>query len=116
MSKNYVKILSFIIVFMLSIMLYNNTAYSEETPPEPHDYCDDQIQWQEWRNLVENHPDDDPLAIGYALRIGLCQQIKNHTIDTERAIALFDRYMNALKDETAMQERRAKRLETKGNI
>ena len=111
-SEKYTKIISFTIVFILSIMLYNNTAYSQETPH----YCDDQDQWQEWKNLIEKHPDDDSLAIGYALRIGLCQQIKNHTIDTERAIALFDRYMNALKDATALEERRAKRLESKGSI
>ena len=111
-SKSLLLIISLTTSLFISIFLYTNTALCEET----HHYCDDIEQWQVWSNLVHKFPDDDNVAIGYALRIGLCEQIKTKTIETERAIKLFDRYMQALQNATALEELKAYRLENKEGV
>ena len=69
-------------------------------------YCDDIEAWSQWKALVAKYPEDDNLAAGYALRLGLCQQIKASEIENDRAISIFDNYMEALKWEAEMRVKR----------
>jgi hypothetical protein len=73
---------------------------------QPKHYCNDQEAWAEWKDLVNQYPSDDQLAAGYALRLGLCAQIKAGEIETDRAIKIFDDFMNALKWEAKMKTKR----------
>ncbi len=79
-------------------------AYAKEQ--QPKHYCDDREAWSEWKDLVDQYPNDDHLAAAYALRLGLCAQIKGGEIETDRAIKIFDDFMNALKWEAEMRAKR----------
>ncbi len=59
-------------------------------------YCDETEQWAEWQTAVEQHPEDDDLVAAYALRIGLCQQIKAGKLEADRAVHIFEDFMTAL--------------------
>lgn len=67
-------------------------------------YCDDAQGWAEWVALIKKYPNDDNLRAAYALRLGLCQEIKAGTIETGRAIHIFNRFMDALKMDALKRE------------
>ena len=67
-----------------------------EKTETPH-YCDDAGQWAKWKDLINKYPNNDDLRAVYALRIGLCQEVKAGTIETDRAIVIFQGFLDALK-------------------
>ena len=79
-------------------------------------YCDDANAWAEWVQLIEKYPDDDDLRTAYALRIGLCQEVKAGTIETQRAVKIFERFMSALRENTEQEEQRQKNLNKEQGI
>ncbi len=101
----------FFIVFLISFFAVQ--AHAIKTTPPDH-YCENAKEWKKWENLVAKYPTDDNLAAAYALRIGLCEQIKDGSIETDRAINIFERFFNALKDITIKEDRKNKLL-NKGN-
>ena len=101
------------ILIILLISFIASQAHATKNT-QPKHYCDDAQQWKQWEDLVAKHPTDDNLASAYALRIGLCEQIKDGTIETDRAISIFDRFFGALKDIT-IEEDRKRKLQNKGN-
>ena len=60
------------------------------------DYCSDLASWQQWQQLLADDPQDDGIASLYAFRIGLCSTVKSGTIDTGRAIRLFEQMRDAI--------------------
>ena len=68
-------------------------------------YCDDPVQWAEWQTAVEQHPDDDDLLAVYALRLGLCQQIRAGKLEANRAMNIFEDFMAALVRKSARASR-----------
>jgi hypothetical protein len=102
-------------LILISLILLPLASSALAAEGEPTHYCDDVQAWKDWENLVAKYPEDDTLATAYALRIGLCQQVKDGTIEAEKAIDLFDRFFKAMKDATAEQERREKAREGKGS-
>ena len=88
----------------------------EEKKTDPPHYCDNAEQWAAWLNLIKKYPQDDDMRTAYALRIGLCQEIKAGTIETDRAIALFDRFFNALKFKATLQGQKEKLHNNKERI
>lgn len=62
----------------------------------PADYCDDQASWLQWQQFLAANPQDDSIASLYAFRIGLCSMVKSGTIDTGRAIMLFEQLREAV--------------------
>ena len=53
-------------------------------------YCHDIESWTEWNKMVKKYPDDIPLQILHALRIGLCKKIEEKTISFETANKIFN--------------------------
>lgn len=93
------------LVIILAILLLSGSAGAKE---EKEHYCDDAEGWSEWVALVQKYPDDDSLRAAYALRLGLCQEIKDGTIETERAVKIFERFMNALEANAVHEEQMKK--------
>ena len=95
------------ISIVLLICCFAGQAYAYTSKHKtPEHYCDNAREWQQWQNLVDKYLDDDNLATTYALRIGLCQQIKAGTIETGRAISIFDHFFEILKGITLENQRR----------
>jgi hypothetical protein len=52
-------------------------------------FCNDPEHWEHFNNMVAESPDDIPLQILHALKIGLCVKIEQNSISTQQAIGLF---------------------------
>lgn len=100
------------IIVVLSALFLWGTAFAEENGEH---YCDDAQGWADWRALVQKYPEDDNLRAGYALRLGLCQEVKDGTIETARAVSIFERFMDAMKTNAEHEERlRKQSIKEKG--
>lgn len=91
---------------IITILIFCSTVSAEEKSVH---YCDDANGWAEWVALIKKYPGDDDLRTAYALRLGLCQEVKAGTIETTRAVNIFERFMGALK----MKAEQEKRMENK---
>lgn len=57
---------------------------------EADKFCADPQAWAHFDSLVANSPNDVPLQILHALKIGLCIKIEQGSITTSEAIHLFN--------------------------
>ena len=89
---------------------------AEEKKTDPPHYCDNAEQWASWIALIKKYPQDDDMRTAHALRIGLCQEIKAGTIETDRAIVLFERFFNAVKFKATLQSQKEKLHNNKETI
>ncbi len=104
------------VLLLCCLLLAAPSWAAEETKTDPPHYCDDAGQWASWIALIKKYPQDDDMRTAYALRIGLCQEIKAGTIETDRAITLFERFLNALKFSTALKQQKDKMKTRKERI
>ena len=110
--KTIMMLLCFLLAAVPSWAAEEKKTEKTETPH----YCNDAEKWAGWVQLIKKYPNDDDLRTAYALRIGLCEEVKAGTIETDRAIALFERFFGALKF-TAITEKRKEIIESnKENI
>jgi hypothetical protein len=77
-----------IIVLLLSIAF---PAYSDDSK-----FCNDPPHWEHFNSMVANDPENIPLQILHALKIGLCLKIDQNSISTQEAIRLFTDMLNTL--------------------
>jgi hypothetical protein len=94
------------IVIILAFFALCGNVWAEENAEH---YCDDENAWVEWVQLIQKYPDDDDLRTAYALRLGLCQEVKAGTIETKRAIKIFERFMSALRGNVDQQDKKLKK-------
>jgi len=83
------KRISAIIILLLLLGIYGVSA------AEPDNYCHDAESWNEWDSMVKKYPEDIPLQILHALRIGLCIKIEQKSISLQDATQL----MNDMSDD-----------------
>lgn len=83
------KIIVITILFVLIGISHINAA-------EPENYCHDPESWKDWENMVKKYPDDIPLQILHALRIGLCAKIEQKSISFKEAKQLMDQMSDQL--------------------
>jgi len=107
MQKGVVQFLT--TVFFLGAMTYF-------TADEPAHYCNDEAEWHKWKQIIKKYPTDDTLRTAYALRIGLCSEVTGGTIEIDKAITLFEKFMNAVKYETQVKKIKSKKLEPEKSI
>lgn len=77
-------------------------------------FCNDQAQWEHFNKMVADLPDDIPLQILHALKIGLCVKIQQGTISTGAAITLFNDMLDTVankRGDDAEQEKAQKEEE-----
>ena len=105
------------IVLLLFCLLAAAPSWAaEETKIEIPHYCEDAEKWAAWVQLIKKYPDDDNIRTAYALRIGLCEEVKAGTIETDRAITLFERFLDALKFTATLQSQKERLLKNKEDI
>jgi hypothetical protein len=74
-------------------------AYSDDSK-----FCNDPPHWEHFNSMVANDPDNIPLQILHALKIGLCIKIDQNSISTQEAIRLFTDMLNTLIDKVDESE------------
>ena len=70
-----------IIALLLS---FSCPAHSDDSK-----FCNDPPHWEHFNSMVADDPENIPLQILHALKIGLCVKIEQNSISTEEAIGLF---------------------------
>jgi hypothetical protein len=53
-------------------------------------FCNDPAMWEHFNTMAAEYPEDVPLQILHALKIGLCAKISQGSISTGAAINLFN--------------------------
>jgi len=84
-----------IIIITIFISFLSIPVYAEKN------WCHDPKTWDDWNAMVKKHPEDVPLQILHALRIGLCVKIENGSIAFDEATDLMNNMMNSLIEKRA---------------
>jgi len=92
------KKLTVIVILFLLLGIYSVLA------AEPEHYCHDAESWKEWENMVKKYPEDIPLQILHALRIGLCIKIEQKSISLQDATQLMNDMSEKLIQERNMDK------------
>ncbi|MFH1216534.1 MAG: hypothetical protein V1706_08535 [Pseudomonadota bacterium] len=82
-----------IVTIFVCVVLFPLFASAQENETN---HCNDPESWVKWQELLQSNPDDDGIYSAYALRVGLCQMIEKHEIETGRATIIFEHYMESL--------------------
>ena len=77
---------------------------------KPNNTCGDPESWVEWDAIIAKNPHDLNLKGLYALRIGLCVQVKQGKLTVDEGTAIFEQARQTLMQQA---ERAAKRAEPK---
>lgn len=74
-------------IILISILLFLSfvPVYADDST-----FCKDPDTWEYFESMLKKHPDDVPLQILHALKIGLCVKIEQNSITETEAINLFN--------------------------
>ncbi len=75
-----------ILILVVIFVMMSGFAHADEAEK----FCDDPKAWEHFNSIVVANPNDTPLQILHALRIGLCVKIQENSITTDEAIQLFN--------------------------
>ncbi len=84
------KRITVIVILLLLLGRYGISA------AEPDNYCHDVDSWKNWDNMVKKYPEDIPLQLLHALRIGLCIKIEQKSISLQDATQLMNDMSDSL--------------------
>lgn len=80
-------------LIVVALILYL-PAYADDRA-----FCEDPRMWKYFESMTEKYPDDIPLQLLHALKIGLCEKVAGNTIRLDAAIKAF----NCMVDVVAKQ-------------
>lgn len=92
------------IISTIIIILFLSVPVSSET-----NFCHDEKSWKDWNAMAKKLPEDIPLQILHALRIGLCVKIEQNSISFDEATDLFDDMFDTVLNKRGEQEETEKR-------
>lgn len=72
-------------VITLLILAVSWPVYADDSA-----FCNDPAMWERFDAMAAEYPEDIPLQILHALKIGLCVKISQGSISTGSAITLFN--------------------------
>ena len=97
-----------ILFAFLTLSCFLHVCWAED--PDTPGFCDDPAAWEYIDTMVEKYPNDVPLQISHALRIGLCNKIENNSITETEAIYLFNDMIDTIADMRGEEERALEKL------
>jgi len=77
-------------------------------------YCDDPAVIEEWRQGAIQFSDDNDVQLLHAVWLGLCQKVKDGTIELDRAIYLFEEQRREFQEKLRQRERLESLIEPLG--
>jgi|APSaa5957512622_1039677.scaffolds.fasta_scaffold248363_2 hypothetical protein len=94
-------IISTILLLSLSCSLYADDSA----------FCNEPETWKNFESMAKKYPDDVPVQILHALRIGLCVKIDQNSISTTEAINLFNDMLDIVANKRGEIEEQEKKKE-----
>ncbi|OFZ65417.1 MAG: hypothetical protein A2328_05205 [Bdellovibrionales bacterium RIFOXYB2_FULL_36_6] len=95
-----------IIIISILLIISSFPVYAEDSS-----FCDDPDTWEYFESMTKKYPDDVPLQILHALKIGLCVKIGQNSITETEAINLFNDMVDTvagMRGESEKQEKKEK--------
>lgn len=83
-------------------MFFSLPLYADDDPT----FCNNPQAWDHINSMVENDPDDIPLQILHALKIGLCVKIEQNSISSPEAIHLFNDMVDTMAEKREEEKKR----------
>jgi hypothetical protein len=74
-----------LIIISILLLFSCHPLYADDST-----FCDDPQKWEYFESMSKKYPDDIPVQILHALKIGLCVKIGQNSISTTEAIDLFN--------------------------
>ena len=74
-----------IILISILLLFLSFPVYADDST-----FCADQDTWKNFESMIKKYPNDIPLQILHALKIGLCIKIEQNSISSQEAINLFN--------------------------
>jgi len=91
-----------VLIALLALSCVFHVCWAEDKTTSK--FCDDPAGWDHFNTMVENNPNDVPLQILHALKIGLCVKIQNNTITETEAIDLFNDMVDTVAEQRGEEE------------
>jgi len=93
-------------LIIISILLLFSTfqLYADDST-----FCDDPQTWKDFESMVKKYPDDVPVQILHALKIGLCVKIDQNSISSPEAINLFNDMIDTVTNKRGDEEEQEKK-------
>jgi len=73
------------VIISILLIFSSFSVYAEDLS-----FCNDPETWEYFGSMTKKYPDDIPLQILHALKIGLCVKIGQNSITETEAINLFN--------------------------
>ena len=74
-----------IIIISIVLIFLSLPVYAEDLS-----FCNDPDTWEYFESMTKKYPEDVPLQILHALKIGLCVKIGQNSITETEAVNLFN--------------------------
>ena len=75
------------LIIISMLLLFSSLPLSADDDPT---FCNNPQAWDHINSMVEKNPNDIPLQILHALKIGLCVKLEQNSISSPEAINLFN--------------------------
>ncbi len=81
-----------VVVFVLTIVPHEISGADDSA------FCNDPKMWAYFESMIKRYPDDLPLQLLHAARIGLCEKIQANSIRPGMAIEIFNEMVDVVAD------------------
>ena len=82
------------IILAMAFLILSIPAYADDKA-----FCEDPKMWEYFESMTAKYPDDIPLQLLHALRIGLCEKVSDNTIRLEGAITIFNNMVDVVANQ-----------------
>lgn len=91
-----------LIIITIILLFSSFSLYAEDSS-----FCNNPDTWEYFESMTKKYPDDVPLQILHALKIGLCIKLEQNSITETEAIKLFNNMVDSvanMRDENEEQD------------
>ena len=95
------------IILILILLLFSSfSIYADDST-----FCNDPKKLKDFETLAKKYPDDIPVQILHALKIGLCVKIAQNSISIPEAINLYNDMIDTVANKRGDEEEEKKKEE-----
>ena len=95
-----------LIIISILLLFSCHPLYADDST-----FCDDPQKWEYFESMSKKYPDDIPVQILHALKIGLCVKIAQNSISIPEAINLYNDMIDTVANKRGDEEEEKKKEE-----
>jgi len=90
-----------IIIISILLLFLSFPLYADDST-----FCNNPNTWEYFESMTKKYPDDIPVQILHALKIGLCVKIGQNSISSPEAINLFNDMVDTMANKRDEEKER----------